>query len=84
MTVNVIPLPASGRWAEDLRGDGRAVRVSAHPDERLLTLSLWKNEACVASVQLQPSDVAGLVSGLTECLVRLTGAGSAEDGSVEL
>lgn len=71
--MNVLPLPAVGCWAEDLRGEGRAVRVSAHPDAHLLTLSLWKDERCVASVQLPPADVAGLVSGLSECLAQLAG-----------
>jgi hypothetical protein len=77
--VNVVPLPACGRWAEDLRGEGRAVRVTAHADARLLTLSLWKDEVCVGSVQLLPTDVASLIAGLTESLVRLTGPASAPD-----
>jgi hypothetical protein len=71
--MNVVPLPPWGRWAEDLRGDGRAVRVSAHAEERLLTLSLWKSDVCVGSVQLLPTEVAGLIASLTESLVRLTG-----------
>jgi hypothetical protein len=71
--MNVVPLPPTGRWAEDQRGAGRAVRVSAHAEARLLTVSLWKNEVCVGSVQLLPIGVAGLITGLTESLVQLTG-----------
>jgi hypothetical protein len=71
--MNVVPLPTWGRWAQDLRGGGRAVRVSAHADAQLLTLSLWKNEVCVGSVQLLPTEVAGLIAGLTDSLAQLTG-----------
>lgn len=70
--MDVVPLPRWGRWAEDVRGDGRAVRVSAHADAQLLTLSVWKDEVCVASVQLLPTEVAGLIAGLSESLVQLT------------
>lgn len=70
-TMNVLPLPTVGCWAGDLRGDGRAVRVSAHPDARLVTLTWWKDERCMASAHLRPDEVAGLVGGLTECLVQL-------------
>ena len=66
--MTVIPLPRHGRWAWDLRGEGRGVRVSAHVDEGLLNLSLWRGGACVGTAQLLPGDVAKLVSGLSEGL----------------
>lgn len=70
--VTVVPLPAHARWASDLRGDGRAVRATAHPDSGLLTLSVWRDDLCAGAVQLSPTDVAVLVARLTECLVDLT------------
>lgn len=70
--MSVVPLPTQARWAGDLRGDGRAVRATAHPESGFLTLSVWRDDACAGTVQLLPADVAGLVARLTECLVELT------------
>ena len=52
--VTVVPLPAHGRWARDVRGQGRAVRVSAHAEAGLVTVSVWRDGACVGTVRLAP------------------------------
>jgi hypothetical protein len=70
--MTVVELPARGRWVGDLRGDRRAVRATAHPESGLLTISVWRDDACAGTVQLSPADVAGLVASLTACLVELT------------
>ena len=75
--MTVIPLPRHGRWAWDLRGEGRGVRVSAHADEGLLNVSLWREGTCVGTAQLLPVDVAKLVSGLTEGLAEIAAQRSA-------
>ncbi|WP_369253964.1 hypothetical protein [Geodermatophilus amargosae] len=49
----------------------RAVRVSTHPAQGLLDLSIWRDDLCVGTVKLRPDEVAGLVSGLTDGLARL-------------
>ena len=64
-------LPAHGRWAWDARGDGRAVRVSTHPESGLLNVSLWREDTCVGTARLRPDEAAGLVSGLTDGLAAL-------------
>ena len=69
--MTVIPLPRHGQWAWDLRGQGRGVRVSAHADEGLLNVSLWREGTCVGTAQLLPADVAKLVSGLSEGLAEI-------------
>jgi hypothetical protein len=69
--MTVIPLPRHGRWAWDLRGQGRGVRVSAHADEGLLNVSLWREGTCVGTARLLPADVAKLVSGLSEGLAEI-------------
>jgi hypothetical protein len=69
--VTVVPLPAHGRWARDVRGEGRAVRVSAHAEAGLVTVSLWRDDACVGSVRLAPGKAAELVAGVTEALAHL-------------
>jgi hypothetical protein len=69
--MTAIPLPRHGRWAWDLRGEGRGVRISAHVDAGLLNLSLWRGGTCVGTAQLLPADVARLASGLTEGLAEI-------------
>jgi hypothetical protein len=66
-----------GRWAWDARGDNRAVRVSAHVPEHVVNLSVWRDDLCVGTVRLQPSEAAALVAGLTEGLAQLTGRSDA-------
>ena len=74
--MSVVPLPAHGRWARDLRGEGRAVRVSAHPESGLLTLSVWRANSCVGTVRLAPEEAAELVAGLAEGLAHLAANGA--------
>jgi hypothetical protein len=83
--MTVIPLPRHGHWAWDLRGEGRAVRVSTHPDEGLLNVSIWREGTCVGTARLLPADVATLVSGLTDGLAEIATAprGGREEGTPE-
>jgi hypothetical protein len=76
--MTVIPLPSHGRWAEDHRGEGRAVRVATHLEAGLIVLSVWRAGACVATVRLPPQAAASLVAGLTDGLAYLAEAGFSE------
>jgi hypothetical protein len=76
--MTVIPLPSHGRWAEDHRGEGRAVRVATHREAGLIVVSVWRTGACVGTVRLSPQAAADLVAGLTDGLAYLTAAGSSE------
>jgi hypothetical protein len=58
-------------WVFDQRGEGRAVRVSAHVEAGFLVLSTWKSDSCVATVRLLPDEAARLVSNIADGLVRL-------------
>ena len=80
--MTVIPLPRHGQWAWDLRGEGRAVRVSAHADVGVLNVSLWREGTCVGTAQLLPADVAKLVSGLSEGLAEIAGQRPVQGASV--
>ncbi len=62
---------AAGRWIADGRGEGRAVRVSAHAEAGFLVISTWKAGACVGTVRLVPHEAAELVAGLAEGLAEL-------------
>ena len=67
-----MPLTSPGRWIRDPRGEGRAVRVSAHAEAGFLVLSTWKAGACVGTVHLLPDEAADLVAGLADGLAELT------------
>jgi hypothetical protein len=70
--MNVVRLPVRGQWAWDVRGEGRAVRISAHVEAGLVNLSVWRHDTCVGTVRLLPDEVANLVAGLTEGLAQMT------------
>jgi hypothetical protein len=69
--MTVLPLPSRGRWVWDARDRTRAVRVAAHPEAGLLNLSVWRDDACVGTVKLQPDEVVSLVSALTDGLAQV-------------
>lgn len=66
--TTVVRLPVRGQWAWDVRGEGRAVRISAHVEPGLVNLSVWRHDTCVGTVRLLPSEVANLVTALSEGL----------------
>ena len=69
--MTVVRLPVRGQWAWDVRGEGRAVRISAHVEAGLVNLSVWRHDTCVGTVRLLPDEVANLVAGLTEGLAQM-------------
>ena len=81
--MTVIPLPSHGRWAEDQRGEGRAVRVATHLEAGLIVLSVWRAGTCVGTVRLSPQAAAGLVAGLTDGLAYLAEGGFQSSGADE-
>ena len=66
-----VAMPVHGHWAWDARGDGRAVRVSAHPESGFLNLSFWREDTCVGTARLRPDEAAAQAAGLTEGLATL-------------
>jgi hypothetical protein len=60
-----------GTWVSDRRGDGRAVKVSAHAEAGFLVVSTWKAGTCVGTVRLLPAEAAELIAGLSESLAQL-------------
>lgn len=66
--MGISPLPAHGGVLVDPRGDGRALRVSAHPELGIVTISIWREDRCVATHHVPTADVPGLVALLTEAL----------------
>jgi hypothetical protein len=66
--VIVTPLPWRGGVQPDLRNEGRALRVAAHPVNGLVSISLWRDDACIATHQMGATDVSGLISLLADSL----------------
>lgn len=67
----VTPLPRAGETYDDLRGEGRRLRVAWHTEREVVVLSLWRDNVCTGTFQLTAADAADLVDVL----------GAAEDAS---
>ena len=70
--MTVSPLPLRGGVQPDSRDDGRALRVSAHPESGSVILSMWRGDHCVASHHVALRDVPDLIRILASTLVEST------------
>jgi hypothetical protein len=61
-------LPVRGEVILDARGGGRALRASWHPEHGLAVLSIWRGSVCVATAQIEASEIPHLVDVLVRCL----------------
>lgn len=68
------PAPAAGEVFLDPRGEGRAMRVTGHPESQTVVVSLWRGERCVGTHRLGPADIGRLVQALVDGLVTSGGA----------
>ncbi len=78
--MTVVPLPVRGEWFGDARDGDRALRVSWHPEQGCMVLSMWRDAACVASARLGPADTARLIGVLAQGLA----SGGSDAGSTEV
>jgi hypothetical protein len=60
----VRPIPELGGVVRDVRGGGRALRVSWHDEDGLVVLSLWDGPRCTGTVRLAATEVPTLVEAL--------------------
>lgn len=60
----VSPIPRLGGVFRDVRGRGRALRVSWHTEDELVVLSLWDGPRCTGTVRLAVDDVPDLLDAL--------------------
>ncbi|GAB7191022.1 hypothetical protein NUM3379_17290 [Kineococcus sp. NUM-3379] len=58
---------------------GRALRVSRHPEQDRVVLSVWQGSACTATFRLATADVPSLVRALTDALVEAPTRGAGVD-----
>ncbi len=52
----------------DARGNGRAMRLSWHPEADVVVLSLWREETCAGTFRMPHQDVGAFVDALIDSL----------------
>jgi hypothetical protein len=52
----------------DARGNGRAMRLSWHPEADVVVLSLWREETCAGTFRMPHEDVGAFIDALVDNL----------------
>ena len=65
------PLPQRGDIVVGRDVRGRVLRIGSHPEHNRVVLSIWQDEACVATVRLAGADLAEVLRSLSQALVAL-------------
>jgi hypothetical protein len=60
----LVALPKTGDVFKDMRGDDRTMRVTCHPRQGTVVVSLWVDKICRASFQLAEPDLPRLREAL--------------------
>lgn len=58
--VPLVPFPTRGDIFLDVRGEGRALRVTGHLDDGFVVLSVWHGPVCTATMRLSAEDALRL------------------------
>lgn len=69
---NVVPLPVNATVLGDVRDTGRALRATWHLEDRVMVLSLWRDDTCVATARLSPEEAARLATTIVDGLAELS------------
>jgi plasmid replication initiation protein len=69
--MSVSPLPTRGGVQWDRRNRDRAIRVAAHPEHGMVTLSMWRGDVCVATHQMAAADTSDLIALLANAMTVL-------------
>ena len=59
-------LPTHGEVFEDVRGEGRTLRVSWHDVDGVVVLSMWRRSECTGSFRLPVADLPDLLRAITD------------------
>jgi plasmid replication initiation protein len=70
--MSVSPLPTRGGVLSDRRNRERAIRIAAHPEHGMVTLSVWRADVCVATHQMAATDTSDLIAMLANAMTALT------------
>jgi hypothetical protein len=64
--TQVAALPRSGEVFLDARGEHRSLRVSWHPGDGIVVLSVWRADRCITTFRLDRAGVPSLIDALSE------------------
>jgi hypothetical protein len=59
-------LPTHGEVFEDVRGQGRTLRVSWHGSDAVVVISMWREAECTGTFRLPVADLPDLLRALTD------------------
>ncbi len=62
------PAQAQGDVFLDARGNGRAMRLSWHPADDVVVLSLWRDQMCAGTFRMPEADVGPFIDALIDGL----------------
>lgn len=60
-------------WFGDVHRRTRTLRLTPHPAERIVTLSLWEGQLCQGTLRLPDAEVPALIAALAEGLAASAG-----------
>jgi hypothetical protein len=63
-----LPDDARGEIFLDARGNGRALRLTWHPEADMVVLSLWRQGTCAGTFRLLKEDVSEFIDALVDGL----------------
>lgn len=68
MGGNIRSEAVRGEMFLDARGDGRAMRLSWHPEADIVVLSLWREGTCAGTFRMPHADVSEFIDALVDGL----------------
>lgn len=63
-----VPEFPRGEMFLDARGNGRAMRLSWHPEADVVVLSLWRESTCAGTFRMPQADVGAFIDALIDGL----------------
>jgi hypothetical protein len=72
--ADITPLPVNGTVFLDHRDAGRALRLSWHDELGIVVFSIWRDDTCVATAQVERADVPRLIGSLVDGLAQVSPA----------
>ena len=78
---SVHELGAHRDWFDDVRGDGRRLQVTWHPEHGFVVVSLWHRDTCTSTFQLPIGEAPRVITLLANALGEEAAAGRITTGS---
>jgi hypothetical protein len=76
------PSPRRGDVIVGRDARGRVLRVGSHPERGRVVLSIWQDDACLATVRLAAVDLPVVLRSLSQALSDLEEAAARDRGQI--